>query len=168
MRSCLFAYLLLALFVAISSVAIPSAAETPVGSEAQSATAHFELEHILADDAAVVLRAIAGLKSVDRHGESRIDVTGSAELVATASAVIELIDVPAGHIPTMETLEVESDQTVIARSMLQPAMVREVMTAVRKELHVHHMAIVEDPPLIILRDSAEKIESAKQLIQSMQ
>lgn len=67
----------------------------------------------------------------------------------------------------METIQVESDQTVITRSMLPPSMVRETMMELRKQVGAKHVAAVENPPLVILRDSPEQVQAAKQLIHSM-
>ena len=153
------------LLVALAGVC---SADPAPSSAPEMESLHFKLEYIQAKHAVTVLRSIVGLKNIEAVNEREIKITESAEYASTVRAVVEMIDVAPGQEPTMETLQVESDQTVIARSMLPPSMVRETMMELRKQIGAKHVAAVENPPLVILRDSPERVQAAKQLIHSMQ
>ncbi|MEM1206616.1 MAG: hypothetical protein AAGN66_25500 [Acidobacteriota bacterium] len=162
LRSTLF-HLLLAVAVAGTAVA-----EAAPSASSEFGTLLMDLEHVDSGDAMTVVRAIVGAKAVEAVGERGLKVTESSENLATARTVLELIDVEPGQEPAEETAHIESDQTVIARSILRSPIHREVMTALREQIRPQHVAIVQDPPLVILRDSPEKVRTSRALIASMQ
>lgn len=155
------------LFLAIAVAGI-AAAEAAAGSSPEVEMLHVELKNVNSREAVTVIRAIVGIETIETVDERNIKVTDSSEHLATVKAVVELVDVKPGQEPAVETIRVESDQTEIARSMLQSPIYREVMTALREQIQAKHIAVVQDPPLVILRDSPEKVQAAKRLIKSMQ
>ncbi|MEM1177736.1 MAG: hypothetical protein AAGM22_05295 [Acidobacteriota bacterium] len=153
--------------LALAFTAVGTAVAEPSPSSPGAETAQIEFQHISARDAMTALRSIVGLRSLQVVSDREIKADGSAEELALVRAVVGMVDVAKGQQPVMESLEVESDRSMIARLMLQPAKAPEAMQILRKKVSAKHVAAMQNPELIVFRDSPEKIEAGLKLLESM-
>lgn len=125
-------------------------------------TEEIRLRRIDAEDARTIVRAMAGIREVEIVDGQTIRLRSSAERVLLARKVLELAEASEGGEPEVAKYEV-GDGTHVAAVALQHAAGHELMVSLRT-LGIRRIAVVESPPTVLVRDSAEQVQAALQLI----
>lgn len=125
-------------------------------------TEEIRLQRIDAKDAVTIVRAMAGIREIEVVDGQTIRVQSSPEKVLLARKVLELAEAGKGAEPKVARYEV-GDGTHVAAVALQQAGGHELMGSLRT-LGIRRMAFVESPPTVLVRDSAEQVQAALQLI----
>ena len=125
-------------------------------------TEEIRLQRIDAKGAVTIVRAMAGIRDVEIVDGQTIRIQSSPEKVLLARKVLELAEASEGGEPEVAKYEV-GDGTHVAAVALQHAAGHELMVSLRT-LGIRSMAFVDSPPIVLVRDSAEQVQAALQLI----
>ena len=130
-------------------------------------TATISLERLKANEAATILRTIAGVRGLEVVDEHTVRITDAAETVEIARTVVAMAEQPdevAEEIPTRSV----SDGSAIASVRLRRASPREALVALRREVGIRQVSTNTDLSGIIVRDAPDKVAAALDLIRQME
>lgn len=120
------------------------------------------LQRIDAKDAVTILRAIAGLREIEVVDARTVRIQSPPEKLLVARKVLELAEGARGSDLEVARYEV-GDGTHVAAVALRHASGNEVMGALRT-LGIARIAVLDEPPTVVVRDSAEQVQAALQAI----
>jgi hypothetical protein len=129
--------------------------------------ADLDVHKIEPADVVVVLRAIASVERVVAVDDDTVRVWGDESKIATARAVVDLIEQPADGSQASVQL---SDGTTVAIAFLRHASTVDVLKALRAKLGIRRVATVDtdnSSSSILVRDSSERAQEALKLIAEM-
>lgn len=137
-----------------------------VTSAAVAASAEIRLHQVSSRDGLVVVRAIAGTDDIEVLDEETLRVEDAPERLRLAETVLEMIDPPPEQ-PRQVRRHEAGDGSVVLSAPLRDASPRDVMSALRSELRIRRVAVMEEPPTIVVRDSDEQVEAALKLVRRL-
>lgn len=149
---------LMALLALILS--LPGSSAGQAGDSSAVSTSEFQLKHAGARDMATILRTIAGTRQFEIPSERVIRITDTTEVLELSKQLVTALDSPA---PGTVTLPTGDSQVVVFR--LHHARPADAMKALRTVLQVSKIAVQQEPPVVIIRDTAEKNKSAQALLE---
>lgn len=133
---------------------------------AEEASAEIRLQRLKSKDALVIVRAIAAPQRLGDVDEHTIWIEGTEASLALARRVVERIDRPMAPDVSAVT-EHLADGTVIAWVRLPKPSLREAMAAVRR-LHLQRFGGLEEPRILVMRDTAAQIEAALRVVRALE
>jgi hypothetical protein len=113
-----------------------------------------------------LLRTIVGSKRLAEVEEGTIQVTDTADRLALAEKVVEMVGAAGGDPPATVTYEV-GDETVVAVVPVAHVPLREAMSALRRQQRIARIVTQETRSLLVLRDTREQIDAALELIATL-
>lgn len=156
--------MLLTLLV-LASVVAATAAAAPMALPSDEARGEkIQLLRLEAKGAMVLLRSIAGVKEVEIVDDKTLRVQGTPDRVLLARKIVELTEATGGTVDAEGRFDV-GDGTIVACAALRESSRNELMTALR-ELGIRNIAVVNEPPTILVRDSEAQVTAALKLIRA--
>lgn len=133
----------------------------------QPEVAEFNLAHVTAADAATTLRTIAGTLQIEIISEYFLLVHDTTEVLEVVRQTLQMIDREGESPGPASSFSVASDGSEVAAFWLQHASTPEVMRALRAIVDVNKIAATHQSSLVLIRDTPEKVESARRLVEIM-
>ncbi len=124
-----------------------------------------KLQRIEAKNALTMVRTLAGTTRVQIADEHTLRIQDSSEKVLLARKIIEMLDGAGCAADAGARFEV-GDGTIVACKALRHTSGNEVMAALRT-LAIRRIAVVREPPTVLVRDNAEQVEAALALIREL-
>ena len=149
----------------LASAVAATAAAAPTALAADEARGEeIKLLRLDAKGAVVLLRSIAGVKEVEIVDDKTLRVQGTPDRVHLARKILELTEATGGTADAEGRYDV-GDGTIVACAALRESSRNELMTALR-ELGIGKIAVVNEPPAILVRDSEAQVTAALELIRA--
>jgi hypothetical protein len=158
-----------AIAVVVALACLSTSGHTVEGQPAEEGGASGELGlHALSPpDGMTILRTILEVRRMEILDPRTLRLDVDAETLLLAEAVLRMVD-PADGPPADVALHEAPDGSVIAVVPLRQAPMQEVWSALRQGLDIRKVAGHREGAIFVLRDDAEKIAAALELIEQLE